>query len=263
MNLKIILVIFLGSVALARADDKIFGAQQSLKDQGFYYGEVNGEKNADTAAAIRRYQIRNGLQVTGELDNETMRALGASAPEQVQPAAKVSPPPRPNASEPGDESSRETEPEPEQRLQPFSAGPRDNDNGRRPAEPFANGPAGPRVFPSSPVTIVPPAGGLFAGTPYATAAPEVQRDVVATAQRILERRDLYRGDIDGIYGPNLEFSLRAYQARIGLPVTGRLDLETLAGLNLLPGARMPGFVPRRPIVRPHSEPPVVGEWIRE
>jgi peptidoglycan hydrolase-like protein with peptidoglycan-binding domain len=37
--------------------------QQALKDQGFYYGDVNGEKTADTTAALRRYQIRNGLQI--------------------------------------------------------------------------------------------------------------------------------------------------------------------------------------------------------
>ena len=53
--------------------------QQALKEQGFYYGDVNGEKTADTTAAIRRYQIRNGLQVTGEIDAETLRSLGVGA----------------------------------------------------------------------------------------------------------------------------------------------------------------------------------------
>jgi len=43
--------------------------QQALKDQGFYYGEINGETNANLSAAIRRYQIRNGLQVNGELNS--------------------------------------------------------------------------------------------------------------------------------------------------------------------------------------------------
>ena len=50
--------------------------QQALKDQGFYYGEVSGEMNANLTAAIRRYQIRNGLQVSGELNNETLKSLG-------------------------------------------------------------------------------------------------------------------------------------------------------------------------------------------
>lgn len=263
MNLRIILLIFLGAVTLVRADDTIAGAQQALKDQGFYYGEITGNKNPDTAAAIRRYQIRNGLQVTGDLDAETMRSLGANASEPTQPAAKYPPSPRPSAAESTDQSSREAEPEPETQLQPSASGPPDNGSGRRPTEPFSNEQAASKIFPSSPVTVVPPTGGLFTGTPYATAPPSVQHDVVASAQRILERHDLYRGDIDGVYGPSMEFSLRAYQSRVGLPVTGRLDLGTLAALDLLPGARMPVVGPRRSIVRPRPEPPVRGEWIRE
>jgi peptidoglycan hydrolase-like protein with peptidoglycan-binding domain len=108
--------------------------------------------------------------------------------------------------------------------------------------------------------IVPPAGGLFAGTPYETAPPPVQRDVIASAQSVLGQRDLYRGEIDGVFGPNTEFSLRAYQARIGLPVTGRLDLQTLAALNLLPGPNKQFFGPHRRMP-PRFEPPVRGEWV--
>ena len=74
------LVIFLlaGAGGL-RADQTTSVVQRALKDQGFYYGDVTGEKNADTTAAIRRYQIRNGLQITGEIDAETLRSLGVGA----------------------------------------------------------------------------------------------------------------------------------------------------------------------------------------
>ena len=57
---------------LMRADQLVESVQQALKDEGFYYGEVNGEMNANLTAAIRRYQIRNGLQVSGELNDETL-----------------------------------------------------------------------------------------------------------------------------------------------------------------------------------------------
>jgi len=100
----------------------------------------------------------------------------------------------------------------------------------------------------------------FAGTPYQAAPPQVRRDVIISAQNLLARRGLYRGAIDGYPSPDLEFSLRAYQARVRLPVTGRLDLETLAALELLPGANAPIYVPRR---RPLREAPVRGEWIPE
>ena len=51
----------IATIAQAQGDASISSVQQSLKDQGFYYGEITGKKDADTTAAIRRYQIRNGL----------------------------------------------------------------------------------------------------------------------------------------------------------------------------------------------------------
>src|SRR5437763_8353698 len=58
-----------------RADQTIQSVQQTLKDQGFYYGNATGDKSAETTAAVRRYQIRNGLQITGEMNPETLHSL--------------------------------------------------------------------------------------------------------------------------------------------------------------------------------------------
>ena len=66
------LIAMLCVAASAHADQTIRSLQQTLKQQGFYYGTVTGDKNAETTAAIRRYQIRNGLKVTGEINDETM-----------------------------------------------------------------------------------------------------------------------------------------------------------------------------------------------
>jgi peptidoglycan hydrolase-like protein with peptidoglycan-binding domain len=251
MKIKIALAIFLAAIAIAHADDTIAQAQQALKTQGFYYGEITGEKNADTTAAIRRFQIRNGMQVTGELNSETMRELVSSnsnpAPKAVAPTGTPYVAARP--------SPREEE---EDLAEPSQDAPSD-----RSAEGRIRG--GDQVYPPNPAyplspAIMPPAGGLFTGTPYEAAPPPVQRDVIASAQSVLARRDLYRGEIDGVFGPNMEFSLRAYQARTGLPVTGRLDLGTLAALDLLPG-RNRQFFGRHRRISPPFEPPVRGEWI--
>src|SRR6266516_798981 len=64
---------------LVRADQATHSVQQALKDQGFYYGNVTGDKSAETTAAIRRYQIRNGLQVTGDINPETLRSLNVNS----------------------------------------------------------------------------------------------------------------------------------------------------------------------------------------
>jgi peptidoglycan hydrolase-like protein with peptidoglycan-binding domain len=237
MKTKIAVVIFFAGTALLRPDQTIENVQQALKDQGFYYGEVTGDKNADTTAAIRRFQIRNGLQVSGELNDETLRALGSS-----QPVAKVAPSATPDTSDLRSDSRENT----------VTAGP-------APAQPYPMSPQGRQVYPSRPATVPSETGGLFTGTPYETAPPDVQRSVVVSAQSTLARRGLYHGPIDGLYGPNLEFSLRAYQSHVGLATSGRLDLETLAALELLPGANMPVYTPRRRILR---DMPVRGEWVR-
>src|SRR5437868_13579667 len=76
MKRKIATAILAGALAqLALADSTVQQAQEELKAQGYYFGQIDGDKNADTIAAIRRFQIRSGLPVTGQLDQETLRAL--------------------------------------------------------------------------------------------------------------------------------------------------------------------------------------------
>jgi peptidoglycan hydrolase-like protein with peptidoglycan-binding domain len=251
MKIKTIVVIVFASAVLLRADQMIESVQQALKDQGFYYGEVTGEKNADTIAAIRRFQIRNGLQVNGELNDETLRALGVG--NSSQPIAKATPSATQDNSDLRSDSGENTERATRAPAPPYPMPPQAHQSDG--LAPWRDR----QVFPGNPATIPPEGGRLFAGTPYETAPPEVQRSVLVSAQSTLARRGLYRGPIDGVYGPNMQFSLRAYQSRVGLPTTGRLDLDTLAALELLPGANRPVYTPRRRI---WGEPPVRGEWIR-
>jgi peptidoglycan hydrolase-like protein with peptidoglycan-binding domain len=242
MKIRIAALIFIGSMMLLHADQLVERVQQVLKDQGFYYGEISGEMNANLTAAIRRYQIRNGLQVSGELNSETLQSLGVDSSASARSATKpVSPAPAAPA-KPGETS------------------PDENANPAPPLQPFGNPPQDQQIYPSNPVTPGSSAGGVLAGTPFEAAPPAVQRNVVLSAQMALARRGLYHEEINGLYGPAMEFSLRAYQARTRLPVTGRLDLETLAALQLLPRSRGPVFPPSR---HGRPQPPVRGEWVPE
>ena len=63
-------------VASALADENVRTAEAKLKEAGFYFGPVNGQTSSDFSAAVTRYQIRNGLQITGKLNEETSKALG-------------------------------------------------------------------------------------------------------------------------------------------------------------------------------------------
>ncbi|HET9419249.1 MAG TPA: peptidoglycan-binding domain-containing protein, partial [Chthoniobacterales bacterium] len=241
---------------LVRADQTIAEVQQALKEQGFYYGEISGEKTADTTAAIRRYQIRNGLQVTGELNDETVKSLRSVPTTSSPPPVTTATAAPANTPQRREQTTEETEPSAPAPPQPYGAPSQDRSaTGPIHGDQFYP-PGYPPGAPNAPIGP-PPRGELFADTPYATAPPDVQRDIVIAAERALAGQGFYHGDIDGVYGPALEFSLRAYQSRVRLAVTGRLDLETLAALELLPGAHTPVYRPRRRLI-----PPVRGEWIR-
>jgi peptidoglycan hydrolase-like protein with peptidoglycan-binding domain len=215
-------LIFLSIGSLAWADRAVETAQQKLKDEGFYYGEINGKKDADTTAAIRRYQIRNGMRITGDLDTETQRALGLTS----KPASTPAPQPRQTPGPPPPDYSEQnvaprTTPVPHP---PAPARDEDEDRAQPEDEDRAQPPVPPNVQRFTP----------FGGTPYESAPPQVQQDIISRAQIILLRQGYYRDDVDGAYGPAMRLAVRNYQARFGLHPTGLLDVETLALLNLLP-----------------------------
>jgi peptidoglycan hydrolase-like protein with peptidoglycan-binding domain len=67
----------LGLVASVCANDNVRAVQEKLRDDGFYVGKIDGGYGTELAAALSRYQIVNGLPITGQLDAETAKALGA------------------------------------------------------------------------------------------------------------------------------------------------------------------------------------------
>jgi hypothetical protein len=77
---------FVYSIASLRADPQIAAVQETLKARGLYLGEINGKQNNQTAAAITRFQVRSGIEVTGELNDETLRALGIEPSQSAEPS---------------------------------------------------------------------------------------------------------------------------------------------------------------------------------
>src|SRR5437762_12229767 len=89
------IILFAVSVGLALAgsvcaDDNVRAVQMKLRDGGFYSGEIDGAYSSELAAALTRYQIGNGLPITGRVDVDTSEALGAkpagtTTPSQFRP----------------------------------------------------------------------------------------------------------------------------------------------------------------------------------
>jgi peptidoglycan hydrolase-like protein with peptidoglycan-binding domain len=81
--LTLLMLCFFGGL---NADPKIAAVQQALKSHVLFLGEVTGEIDNATAAAITRFQARRGFEVTGELNEETLKALGLDGAPPVSAA---------------------------------------------------------------------------------------------------------------------------------------------------------------------------------
>jgi peptidoglycan hydrolase-like protein with peptidoglycan-binding domain len=221
---KALLIFFGISIASSLwADDLTRAIQQRLKDQGYYYGEVDGQGGDETSAAIRRFQIRSGLKVTGQMNDETFRALGFSRSSAARPTPGYQENGGSSGAQPSDPyyhppSQDDVHPLPE------SEGPEDYHEMEQPPQFLA-----PRVLTSLPQ--------LFSGTIYERSPAQVQENVLYAVQGELMRGGFFRGMIDGRPGPATTEAIVRLQQYAGLPVNGRLDSDTLNVLRAFPGQR--------------------------
>jgi peptidoglycan hydrolase-like protein with peptidoglycan-binding domain len=60
--------------------DNLKLVQERLKTEGVYAGPVDGEMNARTEAALRAYQEKQGLPISGAADETTLKQLQLELP---------------------------------------------------------------------------------------------------------------------------------------------------------------------------------------
>jgi peptidoglycan hydrolase-like protein with peptidoglycan-binding domain len=248
MKLKVTVPLLCLALSIAAfGDELVKSAQTELKSQGFFYGEVTGVNSPETVAAVKRYQIRNGLEVTGTLTKETLESLGVSGDAPVASAGQ--PPPVLKPPERKAQPVERQAPPSDRKSPPInlrrSPTQQDSDREFLKKQPSSQPPADGDFNPEAP----PPMAGsggfaqLFARTPYATAPLDVQQSTLKRAQKFLRELGFYRDAINGEPGPATEEAVLGYQRFVRLPLTGQLDLETLAAMRLLPGR---GGAPMRP-----------------
>ena len=213
------LIIFITTTLFG--DEQTRAIQERLREQGFYYGEVDGHGGDETSAAIRRYQIRHGLRVTGEANDETLRSLGITGDDNQRHEPQYQDDRRYYDRQPNDSYFRR---QPDQPF--FDQRERVPDNYEDGRSPYYRMPGVATTYPR-----------LFAGTVYERAPGQIQENVVYAVQGELFRRGFYRGRIDGQLGPATTEAIVRFQEDEGMPLTGRLDNFTLNELRALPGQR--------------------------
>jgi peptidoglycan hydrolase-like protein with peptidoglycan-binding domain len=68
--------------------DNLKLVQERLKTEGVYAGPVDGEMNAQTEAALRAYQEKQGIAVSGAADETTLKQLQLELPTVRQGETK-------------------------------------------------------------------------------------------------------------------------------------------------------------------------------
>lgn len=241
-------------LAAVFATDQVRDVQGALKSQGFYYGEITGAESAETGAAIRRFQIRSGITVTGKLNADTLAALGLGEKKTAGVAPQPAPAPAPQAAQPTTPAAaapaqkqvnppppvQAAAPKPGEGLPMKRVGDLLPENESKDTEQKS----ARRATLNDPSVIEPPAplpapvstpfSTMLRDTPYAAATREVQMDVVLRAQAFMAARKFYRGPLNGIAGPGTSEAIFIFQQDAELPRTGRLDPDTLAEMKLLP-----------------------------
>ena len=62
--------------AMTQDPQTIKQVQQALSDKGYYKGTADGKMSSKTESALKQFQQAQGMQATGQLDQQTLASLG-------------------------------------------------------------------------------------------------------------------------------------------------------------------------------------------
>lgn len=62
--------------AMTQDPQTIMQIQQALSDKGYYQGPADGKMDSNTQSALKKFQQAQGMQATGQPDQQTLASLG-------------------------------------------------------------------------------------------------------------------------------------------------------------------------------------------
>ncbi len=207
--------------------------QQTLNQRGVKVA-TDGLMGPGTQAAIKSFQQSEKLEPTGNLNRQTLAALGLEPRGTEPPPALV--------------YSASTIQQVQQTLnnRGFKAGPVDGTIGsslqasirefQRSENLEDTGNLNPRTLSALGIQVqaispLPPAPVPYASVPVPYASVPTVRQV----QHALKSRGFLAGPVDGMMGPATERALRQFQESENLQTTGQLNRQTVAALGVQGG----------------------------
>ena len=71
------------AMGLGSSGERVNAVQRALKNNGYYSGEINGIYDFSTRRGIKKFQLANGIEPSGEADNKTVTALGLNSENKI------------------------------------------------------------------------------------------------------------------------------------------------------------------------------------
>lgn len=230
-----VVALALSSTAVSARDNSYVDAttirqvQQTLQNRGFRAGPVDGVMGSATRTAIKQFQQSQNLETTGQLNRQTLVALG------VQPDTTRGASPRVDAYGPA--TIRKVQQTLNNRG--FDAGVVDGTIGAslqaalrdfqksenlEPTGTLNQQTLAALGLPNEPVVVVEQRAPIFVVPPASVTVRQVQQ--------ALNQRGFQAGPPDGVMGPATQSALRNFQSSANLQPTGRLNQQTLSALGV-------------------------------
>lgn len=246
--------------------------QQSLKDEGFYKGEVDGILGAQTKEALKKFQESKGLEASGNLDNQTASALGIEFSD-IQPVRGTEPvepttSPTPGTMEPAasptpmiDEGSTTTTPdtnvEPQSGTEEPVTSPtpstEEADTETQSGTETTGDSTSPVTGGDTEVEETEPTSGETMGgetmggvegqedtnvvneseiEPQAGTQTTFDKQTIRKVEQALKEKNLFKGKVDGVIDTQTTEAIRRFQTDNGMTVTGQLDSRLIQALGV-------------------------------
>ena len=208
--------------------ESVAAMQRALKSLGYFSGTCDGVFGEASMAAVRRFQLANGLAQTGVADRSTQMRMNEGEPLTWDAFLETA------CAAPGDSGAQVRLLQRTLLAMGYFSGECSGVYGELTQQAVTMFQANNNLDPTG-TADADTCDALYSGSAAAlrnAAALDISdAQAVAGLQTALAELDYFDRNITGIYGPTTETAVRLFQMANGLPSTGEADADTVALLD--------------------------------
>ncbi|MEX1099506.1 MAG: peptidoglycan-binding domain-containing protein [Bacteriovoracaceae bacterium] len=191
---------------------EILKIQQALNEKGFHSENVDGILGPETRRSIENFQEDQDLTASGELDQETIDALGVDVDlkqaQEEEPQKQEAEKQEQQEAQKQEAQKQEAEKQEQQEPQKQEAEKQERQD----------------------VTATDPAEEQQ--QQEESSLDQLSQDQIVEIQQTLNDEGFHSGNVDGMVGPDTKEALKKFQEEKGLSASGDIDQETIDELGV-------------------------------